>query len=320
MGMTAMAGLDWIGVDWGTSNARAYAMGPNNERLGSQQSSAGMGSLNPADYNGELDKLIRPWTGQRASAIDVIVCGMAGSRQGWQEAPYATVPASVDKLVDDAITISNPPAGYNVQIIPGLCQRTPSLNIMRGEETQLAGLVANDRTFTGIVCQPGTHSKWVAISGGQINRFQTFMTGELFDLLASHSILKHSVTSDDPGDAAGAADASGGFSAGLQRSRSHSGLLTAELFSIRAGTILDDRSVSWSRQYLSGLLIGTEISAALADMGAAVEVHIISSRSLGKLYQQAFDAYGVSYRFHDGDDMVLNGLSAYHDTIKRRRL
>ena len=123
--------------------------------------------------------------------LPVIICGMAGARQGWREAGYLDTPADVADIVRNALVVDGYPR--DVRILPGIAQRDAGApDVMRGEETQLLGLVA-DGVRSGLVCMPGTHSKWVMLAGGKVESFSTYMTGELFDVLSRYSILKAAI-------------------------------------------------------------------------------------------------------------------------------
>ena len=121
--------------------------------------------------------------------IPVVICGMAGARQGWVEAPYLHTPTRLDALHEGAVRVD---AGSDIRILPGIAQaRADRPDVMRGEETQLLGMI--DPAFSGLVCIPGTHSKWVKIEAGAIVEFSTYMTGELFSVISQHSILAYAV-------------------------------------------------------------------------------------------------------------------------------
>ena len=122
-------------------------------------------------------------------ATPVLICGMAGARQGWVEAPYLKTPTRLDALHEGAVRVD---AGADIRILPGIAQaRADRPDVMRGEETQLLGVL--DPGFAGLVCIPGTHSKWIRIEAGEIVEFATYMTGELFSVISQHSILSHAV-------------------------------------------------------------------------------------------------------------------------------
>ena len=186
--------IDWIAVDWGTSNLRAWAMGPSGP-LAEATSDDGMGRLKPDEFEPALLRLIDPWLpplSTNAPVTPVLACGMVGARQGWREAAYRTVPCTP---VDAAAILHVPTQDQRItfHIAPGLRQDSPA-DVMRGEETQVAGVLAMQPGFDGVICAPGTHSKWIQVSAGEVVSFQTYMTGELFALLATQSVLRHGMT------------------------------------------------------------------------------------------------------------------------------
>lgn len=292
---------DWIAVDWGTSNLRAWAMRRDGGVLDKIQSSNGMGGLTQEQFEPTLISNIEQWLG--SSETPVIACGMVGSRQGWSEAPYRSVPTQPCATLSHCKTTDNRISMY---ILPGIKQDHPA-DVMRGEETQIAGYLAQNPDFDGVLCMPGTHTKWVHISAKEIVSFQTFMTGETFALLAENSVLRHSVTTDDWDQDAFLESASDA----LSRPES----LAARLFNIRASHLLNDTQASVSKSKLSGTLIGIELAAA-KPYWLGREVALIGDPALNRLYAEALKAHGVTPQTHIGDDATLKGLvAAYKDLI-----
>ena len=123
--------------------------------------------------------------------LPVIACGMVGSAQGWREAAYCETPANVANLGNSLQTLVSL-RGTRVHIVPGVIQRSRLPNVMRGEETQVLGVLQNLPVDAGgdlLIGLPGSHSKWVEVVEGRITHFDTFMTGEVFAVLSEHSIL-----------------------------------------------------------------------------------------------------------------------------------
>ncbi|RUU12047.1 2-dehydro-3-deoxygalactonokinase, partial [Mesorhizobium sp. M7A.T.Ca.TU.009.01.3.2] len=219
------------------------------------------------------------------------------------EAPYVTVPAPLSAILAGAASV--PGQSRDIRIVPGLAQRlTDAPDVMRGEETQLAGagLPAKGRQ---LVCMPGTHSKWVLVEDGTVTGFGTWPTGELFSVLAAHSILRHSlgehpkpVTSDNPF-----------FRRWCETALSDGGDVTSRLFSIRAAGLLQDLKADDAAACLSGLLIGGEIASASRRHGAGAEpVVLVASGALGTLYSEALGLAGLEVRAVDADEAVRAGL------------
>ncbi|AXI42097.1 2-dehydro-3-deoxygalactonokinase [Sulfitobacter sp. SK011] len=290
---------EWIAVDWGTSNLRVWAM-QGDVVLARAGSDAGMGGLTRDGFGPALAALTDDWG--LPSNVPVIACGMVGSRQGWVEAPYRSVPCT--PLGDRMIKV--PGAAKDIRIIPGLKQDTPA-DVMRGEETQIAGFLALNPNWDGVICLPGTHAKWVQISAGEVVSFQTFMTGELFALISTGSVLRHSVQSDGWD-----ADA---FVEAVSDTLSRPEKLAARLFSIRAEDLLNATPAPVSRARLSGALIGTELAAA-RPYWLGQQVAIIGADATARHYVEALAAQGVPATLADAERMTLAGLTAAYKTSK----
>ena len=234
-------------------------------------------------------------------ALPVVICGMAGSRQGWQEARYLTVPSPLADIVAKAVRVDGP--DRDIRILPGLARRdTVRPDVIRGEETQLLGAFSGSRK-SGVACMPGTHSKWVKVSNRSVTNFSTHMTGELFSLIARRSILRHAV-----GDADDCDPQSGAFLQAVADAHAAPSDLSRLLFSIRGGQLLHGREVTSSFERLSGLLIGSEIGAALAKEDSRDPILLIASGKLATLYKSAFLSLDREIEMIDADEAVLKGL------------
>jgi 2-dehydro-3-deoxygalactonokinase len=186
-----------------------------------------------------------------------------------------------------------------VRIVPGVRQTDPA-DVMRGEETQIAGYLASDPGFDGILCLPGTHTKWVHVSAGEIVSFRTFMTGELFDLLSTASVLRHSV---------GEGWNDGAFSDALSDALSRPEAVAARLFSIRAEALLKGLDPAAARSRLSGALIGIELAAA-RPYWLGQHVALVGAGTLSGIYAAALATQGVAAEISDVAEMTLRGLAS----------
>ncbi|MCP8882275.1 2-dehydro-3-deoxygalactonokinase [Devosia sp. XJ19-1] len=300
--------IAWIAVDWGTSNLRAWGIGPAGAVVATAGSDQGMGKLAPQEFPAALmavaNQLALP-----DEPVDVVICGMAGARQGWLEAPYLEAPTDLIALGQGAVHPNMPDERLRVSILPGVCQREGGENVMRGEETQLLGLAVTAPTYAGLVCMPGTHSKWARLEGTRIAGFSTAMTGELFELLKTHSVLRHSLAGDVNGP-----ERDGGFLAGAQDGLDEPEKLLGQLFEVRASALLSGRTPDWCAGYLSGLLIGTEIAANRNQIGTD-PVPLIGSATLCALYARVLAMTGAAGRVVDSTEVVLAGLKAARASI-----
>ncbi|MFZ3582516.1 2-dehydro-3-deoxygalactonokinase [Loktanella sp. DJP18] len=281
------AAATWIAADWGTTHLRVWAMSSSGSVLAAATSDDGMGSLTRDGYAAALDRLTAGWP-----RVPVIACGMVGSRQGWAEAAYATVPC---RPLADNLT----PAGDRTHIIPGLKQTDPA-DVMRGEETQIAGFLSLNPGWDGVICLPGTHTKWVHVSADEVVSFQTVMTGDLFAAITGHTVLRHST-------GAGWDDA--GFLQGIDDAISRPERLAARLFSLRAEGLLNALPDAVARARLSGLLIGAEL-AATKPYWLGQQIAVIGAGTLALLYVTALGAQSAPATQVNADRATLAGLTA----------
>jgi len=300
-----MASDSFIAVDWGTSRLRLWSLSGEDKVLDKRTSPDGMSSLQPAQYASVLEENLLAM--EIDSECPAVVCGMAGAAQGWCEAPYRSNEEDLFSIARHAVRVPN--IDRSVHILPGVMQLSPP-NVMRGEETQLLGLLHTEPHFHGRVCLPGTHTKWVDMQHGVIQRFTTHMTGELFGLLCTHSVLKHSVERLEGtalmNDSAQAWDQSA-FESMIDHAMLNPAAALESLFSLRASTLLLKVSAVTSRSQLSGLLIGLEL-AATQHFWNQGSVAIIGEPALCDKYTSAFDHVGVTTKQFDADILTLNGL------------
>ncbi|MBN9072567.1 MAG: 2-dehydro-3-deoxygalactonokinase [Rhizobiales bacterium] len=289
-------------VDWGTSSLRVWLLDAGGAVLAERRSGEGMQTARETGFSAVLERLLADLGAP--AGLPAIVCGMAGARQGWVEAPYADVPCTLTEIFDRAVPVEN--AGRVVRIVPGLAQRDrASPDVIRGEETQIAGAVGGLGAGRHILCMPGTHSKWVEVEESRVLGFATWMTGELFNVLSTHSILAHSI-----GEAAKEAAAEKeAFRDGLSLGLEQADRLTSLLFGIRAGTLLHGLRPAAAAARLSGLLMGAEIAGAKRRyLGAGGSVALVASGVLADLYRDALTLAGLGVGTVDADEAVRAGL------------
>lgn len=298
-------------VDWGTSSFRLWLLAGDGSVLAERRSAEGMATLTRDQYLPILRREfagLADCTGPLPDGFPVIICGMAGAKQGWAEAGYVDVPAVPAAITSGARRVEA--AGLDVRILPGLARRDRNHpDVMRGEETQLLGLMlgADGATPDRVtVVMPGTHSKWVWIEDGQVVAFDTIMTGELFALLSTQSILKHAVAGAEGGQGETASPA---FLAGVAQALDRPAAVLPGLFSLRAGGLLHGIGPETSRDRLSGLLIGAELAHGLATVAATDPLVLVASGRMATLYRAAFAAAGRAVQLADADDLVRRGLT-----------
>lgn len=290
----------FVAVDWGTSSFRAWAMSADGKVLAEHKSSAGMSSLRPEQFEDALEAALAEL--QISDGIPALICGMAGAAQGWQMAPYVDLPTALDGLPEHCVS----PAAQRreVHILPGLAQRDAKQpDVMRGEETLLLG-AALAQGIDGLVCMPGTHSKWVRLAGGRVEHFATSMTGECFGLLAHKSTLAPMLA-----DASGSDSAA--FVSGVEAALNQPTTMLNQLFTVRAAPLLGFGSDATAlRERLSGLLIGLEIAGSCEHLTPGDRVSLISDGVLQDAYALAFDTASIEYHTLDATAAAQAGL--YH--------
>ncbi len=296
-----MEAVEWIGIDWGTTNLRAWAMAGDSV-LDVAARPLGMGALKRGEFEPALLETVGGWLAD-GRTMPVVACGMVGARQGWAEAPYVRVPSPPFAAARFTRVATADPR-IAVTIVHGMSQLDPP-DVMRGEETQLAGLLALEPGFSGTACLPGTHTKWATLGRDRIIGFRTFMTGEMFALLKEQSILRHSVGGEtEPDD--------GAFAEAVTEAAAAPGALAAWLFSTRARGLVGTMRPAEALGRISGLLIGMEV----CNMRAAwIErpLALIGAPVLCNRYARALALLGATApAIVDAERCTLAGLAAAH--------
>jgi 2-dehydro-3-deoxygalactonokinase len=290
-----------VGVDWGTSSLRAARIGADGTVLEERASARGILSVAAGGFPAVLEETCGDWLDDGTLCL---VSGMAGSRQGWREAPYCPCPAGFAELARSLAWI----APGRIALVPGLsCERAGVPDVMRGEEVQVFGALSLLGGADGVFVLPGTHSKWVDVRGGAMQSFRTCMTGEFYALLRQHSILARTLPAED-GPLQQAA-----FLRGVQHARD-SGSLLAAAFSARTLALFERLEPAAQPSYLSGLVIGEELRA----QGALPrEVVLIGSMTLTERYALALATAGVTTRSL-GSEATWRGLWALAATLESK--
>ncbi|MGY3137561.1 2-dehydro-3-deoxygalactonokinase [Bradyrhizobium sp. USDA 4501] len=296
----AMSGLSYVAVDWGTSSFRLWLTGAGGKVLGERRSDEGMTAAARTGFaavlQSHLDALGVP------ADLPVVICGMAGARQGWVEAGYIDTPAHLSDILKGAVVVSG--QTREIRILPGIAQRDAAApDVMRGEETQLLGALGLNAPGEALVCMPGTHSKWVRVRGGTVERFATFMTGELFSAVARDTILSHAV--------AGAEEAVDGdaFRAAVAAAFAAPALAANLLFRVRSRQLLFGGNAQAARETISGTVIGVELAAGLAEREQGAPVTLLASGRLQRLYQMALECLSIPLNVMDAEEAVRRGLA-----------
>jgi len=287
-----------IAVDWGTTNRRAWLLGPDGAVVREMEDPKGILAVEAEGFPAAVAEIR-----ERLGDLPMLMAGMIGSNRGWIEAPYVPCPAGADELAAHVIWAEE----GRTAIVPGLSFLDDRrADVMRGEEVQMFGaLAAGLIPADGLVCHPGTHNKWVLLAGGRVSRFRTVMTGEMFSLLKDHSILSDLLQGEvAPGDA---------FERGVMHGLSDEDV-TAELFTIRARVLLEVAERGDAAAYCSGLLIGADLRTGLRQAGEA-EIAIMGRPDLTALYAAALAAAGYRSRQVDGEAAFLVGINKIAEAL-----
>jgi 2-dehydro-3-deoxygalactonokinase len=273
-----------IAVDWGTTSFRAYRLDSQGGIVEKREAPKGILSVEADGFSQVLESEIGDWIA--AADAPIVMSGMVGSRQGWTEAPYVECPAGLEEL---AASLKEVEWGRRrAWIVPGVSCRDEAgvRDVMRGEEVQILGALAAVEENRFLVCLPGTHSKWVLVEDSKIAAFSTHMTGEVFAVLKSHSLLGRTMQEATAGDADAFAD-------GVKRSGDTGGLLH-HIFGVRTRGLFGELAPAATSSYLSGILIGHELRSA-----AVSKVYFLGNPQLTDLYVRAATSLSIETRTLD---------------------
>lgn len=293
-----------VAVDWGTSSLRVARLDGAGRAIEEREFPRGILTVPAGGFPRVFEDACGDWMKPRDALA--LVCGMAGSRQGWIEAAYAPCPAG---LADVAARLAWIAPG-RIALVPGLsCEVDGAPDVMRGEETKAFGALKLLDAQDALIVMPGTHCKWARARGGRIESFATFMTGEFYAVLRRHSILERTLPADD-GDLDEQA---------LRRGVDHAmraGNLLHAAFSARTLALFDRLTEAAAPSYLSGLLIGEELrSQDLASLDAPLA--LVGADRLTRRYAVALAHLGIPFRTL-GQETTWLGLHAIAQTLESR--
>ncbi|HEY4079738.1 MAG TPA: 2-dehydro-3-deoxygalactonokinase [Burkholderiaceae bacterium] len=298
---------DIVGINWGSSNFRAYRIDAQGQLVDEFSKAAGVATLKREG----MIELMRELQARWPAAARVYASGMIGSNIGWCEAPYASAPARLEDVHQALVRTMI--AETEVFIVPGVsCRRAfdDGPDVMRGEEMELFGFAVAHPGWSGLIALPGTHTKWARFEDGRIVDFFTSMSGEMFDRLTAAGLLASIVE----GPAVDGAAFHEGVLTGRQRQL---GLSTA-LFGARARVMQSRLARSDAASYLRGLLIGSEIADALAILPdlTRVAVPLVGNGPLCQLYASALNSVGINSVFVDSRTACVSGFAHLHASAR----
>ena len=301
-----------VAIDWGSSALRGARLDAQGTVLEQRSFARGVLTVAAGEFPSVFEACFGDWT--RSRSVRCLISGMAGSKQGWREAPYCPCPAGFDDLAARLMWLDEGAGRAGVALVPGLsCEHPcglpamPSIpDVMRGEEVQIFGAMQLTGLRDGIFVLPGTHSKWAQVADGRVTGFHTYMSGELFALLSQQSILSRTLDPDAlPDDDA--------FALGVQRAAQPGGLLH-HAFGARTLSLFSRMGAAPLTSYLSGLVIGAELAAQTFTSGA--EVVLIGAAALTGRYAQGLAIHGVHTRMLDAQ-ATWAGLLALSHVLSR---
>lgn len=301
--MTGNVPIAALLADWGTSHLRVWTVSACGDVLAERHGDQGMGLIERNAYA----EILAAHAAKLGAGPDVpaLLCGMAGSRQGWREAAYLDLPCDLTALAAAAVQVDG--EARDIRILPGVARRDPARpDVMRSEETQLLG---HWRLCSGevpeLVCMPGTHTKWAHLADGgrTLTGFATALTGDLYAAVTGHTVLRHSVAGPaTPEDHAA-------FMAAAGQSLAEPATFLSRLFAVRPQGLLFGTTAASARAALSGTIIGQDVAGALARFGRAGRIGLVGGGALGPLYRAVLELAGMEVTESDGDALAVAGLS-----------
>jgi 2-dehydro-3-deoxygalactonokinase len=289
-----------VAVDWGTSSLRGALLDNDGAVLQERSFARGILTVPAGGFPDVFSTCFGEWMMPGALCL---ISGMAGSKQGWREAPYCACPAGFDAIAAKLEWVE----ADRIAIVPGLSiERNGVPDVMRGEETQIFGALQLLNLDNARLVLPGTHSKWVTVADRQVTDFSTWMTGEFYALLRQHSLLARMMPEADPAHDAAA------FDQGVAQALAGPGLLNTA-FSTRTLSLFNRMAAEALPSYLSGLVIGEELKSQKLPRGGPVVV--MGAEALTARYEQALAHLGVTVQ-RVGAGATWRGLRAIANTLR----
>ena len=291
----------WIAVDWGTSFFRAYLI--EDELVSDKiETSDGMKFIQQNDFEKKFISLIEKWL-IKGQVVEVLASGMLGARQGWMEAPYEKTPCNLNNINYVSPLVNDD--RFSLKIFSGVSQINPP-DVMRGEETQVAGFFNQNLNFNGSVCLPGTHSKWIKVKNGLIEHFKTYMSGELFEVIKNNTVLTHSLMSEKIDKKE--------FLNSANKIFQNPEYLTSALFQIRADDLINSRGPEIYNSRLSGYLLGIELLGT-REYWEKRDIALIGGEKVMELYASLLEDKVLTLKKFSAEDMVLEGLKSFSKNL-----
>lgn len=293
-----------VGVDWGTTSLRVARLNDRGAAIEEREFPRGILTVPAGGFAHAFDEACGDW--MKPAGTVALICGMAGSRQGWKEAPYAPCPAGFAEIAAQLTWIEP----GRIAMVPGLtCEVGGAPDVMRGEETKALGVMNLAGLSEGRIVMPGTHCKWVRVKAGRIDSFASFMTGEFYAVLRQHSILARTMPAED-GELHQAT-----FLQGVDYAMRYGNVLHAA-FTARTLSLFERLPADTAPSYLSGLLIGEELRSQGLSSGDPLV--LVGAEKLTQRYSLALNHLGVAFRTL-GQEATWLGLHSIAQSLEDMR-
>ncbi len=300
----------FVAIDWGSSNFRAYLVNASGDLVDRLATADGAATLSRDGMVDAIDAVASRWP---LATRTLLGCGMIGSSVGWEEVPYLTCPVDLDDVASQAtaMTIGN----HRLWVSPGLTCRSADgfPDVIRGEEVLCIGAVRRENRIQkngGILCFPGTHTKWVAFSDGVVRSFSTSLVGELYEALSRSDLLKHHLK-----DKVRVSDA---FRQGVDYGASGGGLMRF-LFSVRSRSVVGELAYEDGASFASGILIGSDIRDAMgvySYLPDSSPLVLVGDADLCELYRAALQQLSRNATVIPSEEACIEGFRLIHEVIR----
>jgi 2-dehydro-3-deoxygalactonokinase len=273
----------FIAIEWTSSAFHAWYFAADGAVLGEHKSQSGVNSVKDKGFEAVLRGELGAWL---PDAKTILLSGMVTSRTGWVESPFALVPAGLSDLLGTAER-RELPGLPPLLFLPGISRKNPLPDVMRGEEMAIFGI---EGQLPEWIVLPGAHSKWVRSDGARIIDLSTYMSGEILNLLRKDSLLSKLIPADYAPDETA-------FDRGLAIARDKGAIpggVLQRLFSARSLVLFDQLEPHGISDYLSGIMIGSEIVEFLAGQPALSSVVVLGETPVAHLYRQAMHHFGIA--------------------------
>ncbi len=286
----------FIVIDWGTSNFRAVLIDKYFKEIDSISTNDGMLTLKQNEFHPFLLRKLHKWLSKDKN-IKIFMSGMVGSINGWLETKYLLCEVHLDDLVQNLVQIPN--IDEKIYIVPGIkIEKNGMIDLMRGEEVQVFGALKYLDIKDAILILPGTHSKWVKVKNNKIVDFITNMTGEVFSVMSSNTILAKSIKFKELDEEA--------FEKGMKLSLFEGGLLN-HMFQARTQAFNIGENGVYS--FLSAIIIGNEIKQMNSLFSSFKSVVIVGTSELNNLYKKILNIYDIKVT-------IVNAKLATNESMK----